>query len=42
MYLYKILPALSIYFWIVVYSFYRELKAGEGRDGQVMAMSVKA
>jgi len=36
--------ALSIYFWIVVYSFFRELKEGGagGGGGQVMGMSAKA
>merc|ERR1712178_109951 len=30
--------SLSIYFWIVVYSFYKELKEGEAGNGQVMGM----
>jgi len=35
--------ALSIYFWVVVYSFFRELKeGGAGGGGQVMGMSAKA
>ena len=38
----KNIPALSIYFWIVVYSFFCELKEGGPGNSQVMAMEAKA
>ena len=33
---------LNIYFWIVVYSFFDELKEGEAGNGQVMGVGAKA
>ena len=37
-----IILVLSIYFWIVVYSFYKELKEGGAGNGQVMGMGASA
>ena len=37
-----IILVLSIYFWIVVYSFFKELKEGGAVNGQVKGMGAKA
>merc|ERR1712122_23807 len=40
--IYGLALLLSIYFWIVVYSFFKELKEGGAGNGQVMGMGAKA